>query len=62
MQILGFKPYHSYECLFVHGVPHMEVEYEAVVAQHNTFPGIIPKADFEKWFADYDVSLFYLLF
>lgn len=50
MQILGFKQYHSYDYLFVHGVCHMEVEYEAVVAQHNTFSGITrySKSDFEK--------------
>lgn len=58
MQILGFKPYHSYECMIVHGVPHMEVEYEAVMAQHNRFSGIkrYDRADFEKWFAEYDVG------
>ncbi|KAJ6133376.1 hypothetical protein N7471_008591 [Penicillium samsonianum] len=52
----SFKPYHSYECMIVHGVPHMEVEYEAVMAQHNRFSGIkrYDRADFEKWFAECD--------
>ncbi|KAJ5670552.1 uncharacterized protein N7477_005915 [Penicillium maclennaniae] len=56
LQFLGFKAYHSVECLFAHGVTHMEIMNEAVTAQHNRFSGIqrYSDADFKKWFAEYD--------
>ena len=59
MQILGFKTYHLYECIVVHGLPHMEVFEEAVIAQCNDLSGIkkFTKADYERWLGDYDVSL-----
>ena len=58
MKILGFKPYHMFECVIVHGVPHIEVLQEAVLAQHNRLSGITrySRNDFDKWFAEYDVS------
>ncbi|KAJ5652838.1 hypothetical protein N7507_010264 [Penicillium longicatenatum] len=56
LQILGFKPYHMFECVIVNGVPHIEVLHEAVLAQHNRFSGITrySRNDFDKWFAEYD--------
>jgi hypothetical protein len=58
MQILGFKPYHLYECVAVHGVPHMQVFHEAIVAQYNRIAGVkkFTQSDFENWLGDYDVS------
>ncbi|KAJ5811448.1 hypothetical protein N7474_007749, partial [Penicillium riverlandense] len=56
LQILGFKPYHMFECVIVNGVSHIEVLHEAVLAQHNRLSGITrySRNDFDKWFADYD--------
>jgi hypothetical protein len=58
MQILGFKPYHLYECIAVHGLPHMQVFKEAIVAQYNRIAGVkkFTQSDFENWLGDYDVS------
>jgi hypothetical protein len=58
MQILGYKPYHMKE-VFTVGITHMKILQEVVLANHNHFLGIkrYDKADFEKWFADYDVSV-----
>lgn len=58
MQILGYNTYHMYECCAVNGLPHMEILGEAIVAQHNRLSGIkrFTRDDFEKWFANYDVS------
>lgn len=58
MQILGFKTYHLYECIAVHGLPHMEVFEEAVIAQCNDLSGIkkFSKSDYERWLGEYDVS------
>ncbi|CAI7673589.1 unnamed protein product [Penicillium bialowiezense] len=56
MQILGFKTYHLYECIAVHGLPHMEVFEEAVIAQCNDLSGIkkFSKSDYERWLGEYD--------
>ncbi|KAE8373850.1 hypothetical protein BDV26DRAFT_271010 [Aspergillus bertholletiae] len=56
LQILGFKPYHMYECVIEKGVSHIEVLHEAVIAQHNRLSGITrySRDDFDKWFAEYD--------
>ncbi|KAJ5334780.1 hypothetical protein N7452_007183 [Penicillium brevicompactum] len=56
MQILGFKTYHLYECIVAHGLPHMEVFEEAVIAQCNDLSGIkkFTKADYERWLGEYD--------
>lgn len=58
MQILGYNAYHMKE-VFTVGVPHMKIVKEAVLAGHNHLLGMkrYDKADFEKWFADYDVSV-----
>lgn len=57
MKILGYKPYHTMECINS-GIPHMEVFGEAIFAQHNRYSGIkrYAKEDFQKWLAEYDVS------
>lgn len=56
---LGFKTYHMVECCTEGGVPHMQVLDEAIRATHNRYAGIkrYTKADFDKWFAEYDVCL-----
>ncbi|KAJ5218204.1 uncharacterized protein N7498_000303 [Penicillium cinerascens] len=56
MKILGYKPYHMYECCAIGGVPHMKVLKEAVTSEHNRLSGIkkYTKADYDKWLADYD--------
>ncbi|KAJ5675006.1 uncharacterized protein N7477_004940 [Penicillium maclennaniae] len=56
MQILGYKAYHLFECVIVRGKDHMEVCEEAVIAQNNRFSGMkrYDRADFDKWFADYN--------
>jgi hypothetical protein len=58
MKILGYRPYHLYECLFVHGATHMKIFKQAVIAQFNWLSGVrrLKKPDCEKWLADYDVS------
>jgi hypothetical protein len=57
MQILGYNVYHMFECVIVRGKSHMEICEEAVIAQNNRFSGIkrYDRADFDKWFAEYDV-------
>lgn len=59
MQILGFKPYHLFEAIAVHGVPHTQILKEAVTAQYNRLSGVkrYSRVDCEKWMAGYDVSL-----
>lgn len=60
MLILGFKPYHLFECFTVHGVPHMEIFKEAIISQYNRLSGVkrFNRADCDKWLAGYDVSAF----
>lgn len=53
--MLGYKPYHMYECV-MRGVTHLDLCREAM---RNKFLGEgkpYDKADFDKWFANYDVS------
>jgi hypothetical protein len=59
MRILGFKTYHLYECIAVHGLPHMEVFEEALIAQYDGLSGIkkYTKADYERWLGNYDVRI-----
>ncbi|KAJ5182786.1 hypothetical protein N7492_000402 [Penicillium capsulatum] len=56
MQILGFKPYHLFECVVVHGLPHVEIFKEAVTAQYNRLSGVkrYDRADCDKWMTGYD--------
>jgi hypothetical protein len=58
MKILGFKTYHFYECITVHGLPHIQVCKEALIAQFNRMSEIkkYSTKDYEKWLGDYDVS------
>ncbi|KAG5926551.1 hypothetical protein E4U42_003174 [Claviceps africana] len=55
MKILGYKTYHMAECI-TSGVSHMQILDEAIHAQYNRFAGIqrYARADFDKWFAEYD--------
>jgi len=57
MKILGYKPYHMYECAGVQGPPHMKTLEEAVIAQHNRLSGYrkYERPDFDRWLGDYDV-------
>lgn len=45
--------------VFTVGISHMKIMQEALLASHNHFLGIkrYDRADFDKWFADYDASL-----
>lgn len=58
MKILGYRPYHLYETVVVHGEIHLKIFKEALIAQFNYFSGVrrLRKPDVEKWLADYDVS------
>jgi hypothetical protein len=60
MQILGYKPYHIYECCVYGGVPHLKVFKEAIIAEFNRLSGVrrYSRADYDKWLADYDVSCY----
>ena len=64
MGILGYKPYHMAEIVTAGGVPHMKIAAEAVAGCHNNETGSkrYSKADYDKWFAEYDVSLLLPLF
>ncbi|KAK2612655.1 hypothetical protein QQS21_001271 [Conoideocrella luteorostrata] len=59
MKILGYRPYHMAECVLEHGVSHMQVLDEALVAHYDRYSGIkrCTKEDFDKWFAGYDQCL-----
>ena len=59
MQILGYKPYHMYECAAIGGLSHIKIFKEGVIARFNHFSGIkkLTRADCDKWLAGYDVSL-----
>lgn len=57
LKILGYRPYHMIE-MFQGGVPQMKMCQEAIEARLRPELGIKPygRAEFDKWFADYDVS------
>ena len=54
-KILGYRPYHFYETV-KNGIRHMEVADEALNAKFRGIGRPYGKAEFDKWFADYDVS------
>ncbi|KAJ5775109.1 uncharacterized protein N7511_000120 [Penicillium nucicola] len=56
LQILGFTPYHVYECFIVNGTDHTKIFTEAAIAQNNPHSGIkkLTRADCDKWWANYD--------
>ncbi|KAJ5110031.1 hypothetical protein N7532_002676 [Penicillium argentinense] len=56
MKILGYRPYHLYECVCVQGSTHIKIFREAIIAQYNWLSGVkrLRKPDCEKWLADYD--------
>ncbi|KAJ5122778.1 hypothetical protein N7448_003911 [Penicillium atrosanguineum] len=56
MQILGYKPYHMYECCAIGGVPHMRTFKEGIIAETNRLSGgkRYSKADFDNWLGEYD--------
>lgn len=59
-KILGWHPYHGYEITLVHGIPHMEIHNEVLLAECNPrLSGIkrYSRDDFEKWFAAYDAVI-----
>jgi hypothetical protein len=53
--MLGYRPYHMYEVVSG-GVTQMSILEEAVNAKYNGIGKPYGKAEFDKWFADYDVS------
>ena len=53
-KILGYTPYHFYETV-KHGIWHMEVADEALNAKFRGKGRPYGKAEFDKWFAGYDV-------
>lgn len=63
MQILGYRPYHMYECCAIGGVPHMKTFKEGIIAEFDRLSGgkRYTRADFDKWLGDYDVSYHYVL-
>ncbi|KAJ5677535.1 uncharacterized protein N7477_003168, partial [Penicillium maclennaniae] len=56
MQILGYRPYHMYECCAIGGVPHMKTFKEGIIAEVDPLSGTkrYSRADFDKWLGDYD--------
>ncbi|KAJ5901197.1 hypothetical protein N7504_007190 [Penicillium tannophilum] len=56
LQILGFTPYHVYECFIVKGTEHTKIFTEAAIAHYNRLSGIkrLTRADCDKWWANYD--------
>lgn len=57
LKILGYRPYHMIE-MCQGGIPQMKLCQEAIEARFRPELGIQPYArtEFDKWFADYDVS------
>lgn len=54
MRHLGYKTYHGAEVMY-RGVHHMEVFEEALKAKYLGIGKPYGKAEFDKWFAEYDV-------
>ncbi|KAK9421561.1 hypothetical protein SUNI508_05491 [Seiridium unicorne] len=56
LKMLGFRPYHMYEV--VHGGPkHMAILEDAVKAKYFGIGKTYGKAEFDKWFAEYDTII-----
>lgn len=53
--MLGYRPYHMYEV--VQSTAHMGIFEEALNAKYYGVGKPYGKAEFDKWFADYDVSI-----
>ncbi|MBE3048722.1 hypothetical protein IMZ48_40730 [Candidatus Bathyarchaeota archaeon] len=53
-QILGYQPYHFVTC-FARGIPHMTLAAEGLKAKYFGEGRPFGRAEFDKWFADYDV-------
>lgn len=54
LSMLGYRPYHMYEV--VQSPKHMAILDEAINAKYSGVGTPYGKAEFDKWFADYDVS------
>lgn len=54
LRILGYKTYHGAEVM-AHGTSHLEIFEEALKAKHFGIGKPYGKAEFDKWFAEYDV-------
>ncbi|EGX92937.1 hypothetical protein CCM_04309 [Cordyceps militaris CM01] len=52
-QMLGYKPYHMYECV-MNGYTHMSLLNEALRNKYLGEGKPYDKADFDKWLANYD--------
>ncbi|KAK6208372.1 hypothetical protein LQW54_006852 [Pestalotiopsis sp. IQ-011] len=56
LKILGYKPYHMYEV--VHGgITHMSILEEALNAKYFGVGKPYGKAEYDKWFAEYDTLI-----
>lgn len=55
LQMLGYRPYHMYEV--VQSITHMGIFEEALNAKYFGVGKPYGKAEFDKWFANYDVGL-----
>lgn len=53
LQMLGYRPYHMYEV--VQSTAHMGIFEEALNAKYFGVGKPYGKAEFDKWFAEYDV-------
>ncbi|KAI0017055.1 P-loop containing nucleoside triphosphate hydrolase protein [Xylariomycetidae sp. FL0641] len=56
MEMMGYKPYHM-KTVFEHGASHLQVLNDALDAKYNGKGKPYGKAEFDKWFADYDALL-----
>ncbi|KAK7985205.1 hypothetical protein PG996_005554 [Apiospora saccharicola] len=62
-KMLGYRPYHMAE-VCGHGVPHIRIFQEAIKSTHPAYASAATKpygrAEFDKWFAGYDIPSFLL--
>lgn len=54
--MLGYKPYHMYEVV-QQGVTHLQLFEESLRCKYLGAGKPYGKAEFDKWLANYDVSL-----
>lgn len=56
LEILGYKPYHM-KTVFETGASHLNVLNDVIRAKYHGEGKVYGKEEFDRWFADYDVSL-----
>ena len=57
LKILGYKPYHMYEIVTDETLKNQKLYGEALKCKAQGFGKPYGKAEFDKWFAGYDVGL-----